>query len=363
MTELLLNPIVYAHLRAPELAAIRAREGGLFARACRRLAAGVTGPRGRWVALLASAGVGGLGRPPDPPHPDRRSEFGVAHPGHGLRVQPRASRRAGQVRRQRAVRRDRRGRRAAGALPPRPPARHGGLPAPSRAPAGRRRQHLARRHHERHAGALQRARAEVGRDPVHRARGGGDVLHLLGVHPPQHERPILHARLPDRTDDVLLHATTPCARCAASWPPPRTSSPSIPSRTPTSAWRAGSIGIMAAVYDEILRSEALDDHRLVRRHPAGDVRHLSLVRRLPAPRPPARPRERRGERLHGGARHRSRPGHAPGDRGRRRLRHRLRHLHPEPRAGAHGGRHAAGRRRARGDLAAPGGRSPSRRSR
>jgi len=61
VTELLLNPIVYSHLRAPELAAIRAREGGLFARGCRRLAAGVTGPRGRWVALLASAGVGGLG--------------------------------------------------------------------------------------------------------------------------------------------------------------------------------------------------------------------------------------------------------------------------------------------------------------
>jgi predicted RND superfamily exporter protein len=61
VTELLLNPIVYAHLRAPELAAIRAREGSFFARGCRRLAAGVTGPRGRWVALLASAGVGGLG--------------------------------------------------------------------------------------------------------------------------------------------------------------------------------------------------------------------------------------------------------------------------------------------------------------
>ena len=61
VTELLLNPIVYAHLRAPELAAIRAREGSFFARGCRRLAAGVTGSRGRWVALLASAGVGGLG--------------------------------------------------------------------------------------------------------------------------------------------------------------------------------------------------------------------------------------------------------------------------------------------------------------
>jgi multidrug efflux pump subunit AcrB len=62
VTELLLNPIVYAHLRAPEPAAIRARERGWLARLCRRLAAGVTGPRGRWVALLASAGLAGLGR-------------------------------------------------------------------------------------------------------------------------------------------------------------------------------------------------------------------------------------------------------------------------------------------------------------
>src|SRR5262249_2720033 len=61
VTELLLNPIVYSHLRAPEPAAIRAREGGLLARGTRRLAAGVTGPRGRWVALLASAGVAALG--------------------------------------------------------------------------------------------------------------------------------------------------------------------------------------------------------------------------------------------------------------------------------------------------------------
>jgi len=61
VTELLLNPIVYAHLRAPEPAAIRARDGGLLARGTRRLAAGVTGPRGRWVALLASASVASLG--------------------------------------------------------------------------------------------------------------------------------------------------------------------------------------------------------------------------------------------------------------------------------------------------------------
>jgi uncharacterized protein len=61
VTELLLNPIVYAHLRAPEPAAIRARDRGLFASGTRRLAAGVTGPRGRWVALLASAGLAGLG--------------------------------------------------------------------------------------------------------------------------------------------------------------------------------------------------------------------------------------------------------------------------------------------------------------
>jgi predicted RND superfamily exporter protein len=61
VTELLLNPIVYARLRAPELATIRAREGALFARGCRRLAAGVTAPRGRWVALAVSVALAGMG--------------------------------------------------------------------------------------------------------------------------------------------------------------------------------------------------------------------------------------------------------------------------------------------------------------
>ena len=61
VTELLLNPIVYARLRAPELATIRAREGARFARGCRRLADGVTGPRGRWVALAVSAALAGMG--------------------------------------------------------------------------------------------------------------------------------------------------------------------------------------------------------------------------------------------------------------------------------------------------------------
>jgi predicted RND superfamily exporter protein len=61
VTELLLNPIVYRHLRAPEVEVVRAREGGLLARACRRLAAAVTGPRGRWVALFASGALAGIG--------------------------------------------------------------------------------------------------------------------------------------------------------------------------------------------------------------------------------------------------------------------------------------------------------------
>src|SRR5262249_50704239 len=61
VTELLLNPIVYRHLRAPEVETIRARESGLLARACRRLATAVTGPRGRWAALLASGALAAIG--------------------------------------------------------------------------------------------------------------------------------------------------------------------------------------------------------------------------------------------------------------------------------------------------------------
>src|SRR5215471_6479797 len=51
VTELLLNPIVYTHLRAPDVETIRARERGWLARSAVALAAGVTGPRGRWRAL------------------------------------------------------------------------------------------------------------------------------------------------------------------------------------------------------------------------------------------------------------------------------------------------------------------------
>src|SRR5262245_60372683 len=61
VTELLLNPIVYRHLRAPEVETIRVRENGLLARACRRLATAVTGPRGRWAALLASGALAAIG--------------------------------------------------------------------------------------------------------------------------------------------------------------------------------------------------------------------------------------------------------------------------------------------------------------
>jgi len=57
VTELLLNPIVYTHLRAPELAKIRAREHGAFARGLARLADAVLGPRGRWITLAGGAGV------------------------------------------------------------------------------------------------------------------------------------------------------------------------------------------------------------------------------------------------------------------------------------------------------------------
>src|SRR5262249_4516467 len=63
VSELLLNPIVYARLRAPEVAHIRARERGLLARGATWLASAVTGPRGRWAALaltglvVATAGL------------------------------------------------------------------------------------------------------------------------------------------------------------------------------------------------------------------------------------------------------------------------------------------------------------------
>src|SRR5712691_1314794 len=55
VTELLLNPIVYTHLRAPELAKIRAREHGTFARGLVRLADTVLAPRGRWITLAGGA--------------------------------------------------------------------------------------------------------------------------------------------------------------------------------------------------------------------------------------------------------------------------------------------------------------------
>jgi len=57
VTELLLNPIVYARLRAPDVAHIRAREHGLLARGATWLAAAVTGPRGRWAALALTGMV------------------------------------------------------------------------------------------------------------------------------------------------------------------------------------------------------------------------------------------------------------------------------------------------------------------
>jgi hypothetical protein len=57
VTELLLNPIVYTHLRAPDVERIRARGRGWLARRAVRLATAVTGARGRWVALAGSGFV------------------------------------------------------------------------------------------------------------------------------------------------------------------------------------------------------------------------------------------------------------------------------------------------------------------
>jgi len=57
VTELLLNPIVYAHLRAPEMTKVRAREHGAFGRGLARLADGILAPRGRWVTLAAGGAV------------------------------------------------------------------------------------------------------------------------------------------------------------------------------------------------------------------------------------------------------------------------------------------------------------------
>ena len=79
VTELLLNPVVYRQLRAPEVAIIRARDAGLLARATRWLAGAVTGPRGRWVALLASATLAGIGALLIP-------RLGIGDPGSASRI-------------------------------------------------------------------------------------------------------------------------------------------------------------------------------------------------------------------------------------------------------------------------------------
>ncbi len=55
VTELLLNPIIYSQLRPPDLARIRAREDDLSTRACRRLAALVVDPRRRAGLLVLTA--------------------------------------------------------------------------------------------------------------------------------------------------------------------------------------------------------------------------------------------------------------------------------------------------------------------
>jgi hypothetical protein len=55
VTELLLNPIVYTYLKAPDAGAIRRREQSRFADTAVRAAAAITGPRGRWAVLGAGA--------------------------------------------------------------------------------------------------------------------------------------------------------------------------------------------------------------------------------------------------------------------------------------------------------------------
>src|SRR5262249_58798050 len=72
VTELLLNPIVYRHLRAPEVETIRARESGLLARACRRLATAVTRPRRPPAPPPPPRALGGPPARPPPPPPNRR---------------------------------------------------------------------------------------------------------------------------------------------------------------------------------------------------------------------------------------------------------------------------------------------------
>lgn len=57
VTELLLNPIVYAGLRTPDVGMIEARRHGWLACAAGRVADGVLGVRGRWVSLGACAVV------------------------------------------------------------------------------------------------------------------------------------------------------------------------------------------------------------------------------------------------------------------------------------------------------------------
>ncbi len=56
-TELLLNPIIYNTLRAPDPGLIRARRERWFDQGVARLADAVLGPRGRWLVLVGGAAV------------------------------------------------------------------------------------------------------------------------------------------------------------------------------------------------------------------------------------------------------------------------------------------------------------------
>jgi predicted RND superfamily exporter protein len=57
VAELLLNPIIYSYLRAPSPETVRRREHSRLTRACERLSVMLTGVRGRWAALGVGAGL------------------------------------------------------------------------------------------------------------------------------------------------------------------------------------------------------------------------------------------------------------------------------------------------------------------
>ena len=183
-------------------------------------------------------GAGGDRRCPDSARRHRRSQLCVAHPRGRLRIQPQSPCDPGIVRRQRTLRRDRRRRCRPCALPS----------------TALRTMESFQRYLERVPGVgyslspvdimkgmrerFNELEPKWGVIPSTERRGGGDLLHLLGLHPSQHERALLHARLQDRPDHVLLPRPHRRERCAASSLPRSASSPSIHSTACTSVSRA-----------------------------------------------------------------------------------------------------------------------------